>query len=297
MSEKRKKTVLTIIVVTVMLLVGIEVSQAARWRYHAWRHGWVTVWGTRNCRRVTRPLVWRRHIWGCQRIGGFLPWYCNDWLVRHEWGWPCYNVTWRKYVARPCPRSCWRKRWIMGPLDDYFGDYIPYAYPTISEVVIPTVGDPNGHLTGNQHLFVFTDIGDWLDGTVGMGMPYVPLPDGADPNERYYDFSSGESPDLPGFIVMRVDPPDRPVEGLIVFNPDADPNGYPFEVNEPGLLFSGRLYLQSDDTFSSEEYNGYLMHGDTNLDGVADLRDFALHADMYLQDANTAGPIVEDPIP
>jgi len=182
----------------------------------------------------------------------------------------------------------------MGSLDTYFGDYIPYAYPSLSEVVIPTVGDPNGHLTGNQELFVFTDIGDWLEGTAGAGLPYVPLPDGADPNTRSYEFTDGNSPDLPGFIVMHTEP-GMPVEDLIVFNPDADPNDYPFEVTRPDLLFSGRLYLQSDDTFTSEEYNGYLMHADADRSGTVDFNDFALMADMWTEDVGTAGPIPETP--
>lgn len=295
MFKKRNKFVLAIVVATITLLFGIEISQAARWRYHSWRPGWITVWGTRNCRRVTRPLMYRRWMWRCRTVGGYLPWCCNDFLVRHEWGWPCWNVTWRKYVAHPCPLSCWRRRWVMGSLSEYFEDYIPYYYE-INEVVIPTIGDPDGHITGNQDLYVFTDIGDWLDGTVGDGRTYEPLPSGADPNERYFDFSEGRCHDLPGFIVMRVDPPNTPVEELMVFNPDADPNGYPFEVTQPELLFTGRLYLQSEETFSPEEYNGYLMQGDINVDGVLDLDDFLLFSDVWTQDVNSVGPIDEVPI-
>ncbi|MFH1370257.1 MAG: hypothetical protein ABII09_03080 [Planctomycetota bacterium] len=298
MIRTREKISLAAVFGLMVILGSIEVSQAARWQYHAFRRGWVTVWGTRNCRIVTRPLVYRRYMQYCQHTGGYLPWYCNDWMVRHEWGWPCYNVTWRKYVAPPCPHSCWWNRWYMGDLDTYLGRYVPEAYAPygITSVVIPTVGDPNGHLTGNQHLFIFTDVGQWLDGTVGAGMPYVPLPDGADPNERYYNFSGGESPDLPGFIVMRVDPPETPVETLIVFDPNADPAGYPFVVTRTDLLFSGRLYLQSDDTFSPEEYNGYLMHGDPDWSGESNFQDFSPFADMWLQTNDTAGPLPEVPI-
>jgi hypothetical protein len=160
MIKKKINLVLCITVTIIALLAAVEISQAARWNYHAFRRGWVTVWGTRNCRVVTRPLVYRRYMVYCQRIGGYLPWYCNDWLVRHEWGYPCYNITYRKYVAPPCPHSCWWNRWYMGDLDTYFGQYIPSAYGTYlsnNQVVIPTVGDPNGG--SNQQLFVFTDVG------------------------------------------------------------------------------------------------------------------------------------------
>ena len=281
----KKRIIVALVLAAIVLVAFSEISEAARWRYHAWRRGRVTVWGTRNCRRVTIPLVYRRHIWRCQTIGGYLPWYSNDWLVRHEWGWPCNNITWRKYVARPCPLSCWRKRWILGPLDEYFGDYVPYQYG-VEEVIVPTIGDPNGHLTGNQELYIFVDLGEWLD----AGQPYISPPPETDPNDVYYDFSNGASSDLPGFTVMHVDPPGTPVEGLIVFNPDAPPESYPFEITRPDLLFTGRLYLEGEQIFDSQEYNGCIMAGDNNLDGIVNLQDVARLADVYLQDVSMECP-------
>ncbi|MBU1259872.1 MAG: hypothetical protein KKE31_00835 [Planctomycetes bacterium] len=293
MNKKTKKIVCALVLSIVLLAVFAEISQAARWQYHAWRRGWVTVWGTRNCRRVTRPLVYRRPVWRCRTLSGYLPWYCNDWLVRHEWGYPCYNITWRKYVARPCPRSCWRKRWIMGPLDDYFVDYMPYRYAR-SEIMMPSLGDPNGHLTGNRGIYIFADLGVWMDALDSGSASYTPLGDGGDPNTRSYHFTDGNSPDLPGFLVLRLDDPNMSVEqvsDLITFNPDADPCDYPFVNNRPDLLFSGELRLLSEDSFTSEEYNGYLMAGDGNRDGTVNYLDFAQTADIWLDDVNTAGPL------
>ncbi len=286
--KKARKVIVTLVFSVILLGVLAEISEAARWRYHARRNGRVTVWGTRNCFIRTRPLVYRRWMYACQTIGGYLPWYCNDWLVRHEWGPPCYNITWRKYIARPCPLSCWRQRWIMGPLDDYFVDYMPYHYGR-SEVILPSLGDPNGDATGNQNIYIFVDIGDWLD----AGSPYTPPPYGSEPNEVFYDFIDGNSPNLPGFTVMRVEPDMTAddVSGLIAFNPNAPASVYPFVNTRPDLLFSGRLYLLSDDSFTSEEYNGYLMTGDSNYDGVVNYLDFAQTADLWLEDSNTAGPL------
>jgi len=290
MKTGTKKIILAVALAVIVVGAFVEISEAARWRYHAFRRGWVTVWGTRNCRRVTWPLRYRQYVWYCRTISGYLPWWCNDWMVRHEWGWPCYNITWRKYVARPCPRSCWRKRWIMGPLDDYLVDYVPYHYST-TEFTLPSVGDPCGHQTGNQEIYIFVDLGEWLDGTVGAGSPYEPVPPGTDPNTIYYDFSTGVCPDLPGYTVMRVTPDVCDVGSLIVFNPDADPCDYPFENTRPDLLFNGRLYLESEHTFTSEEYNGYLMTADSDMDGIVNFNDFVHTAGLWLADVNTAGPI------
>ena len=296
MNKKNRKKIVCILVLSIVLLtVFAELSQAARWRYHAWRRGRVTVWGTRNCRVRTRPLVYRRYMYRCQTIGGYLPWYCNDWLVRHEWGRPCYNVTWRKYVARPCPRSCWRRRWIMGPLDDYFVDYMPYQYGR-TEVMMPSLGDPEGHLASpsNQGIYIFVDVGQWLEAIQTGSIPeYQPLPDGADPNSRSYTFTGGMCPDLPGYTVLRLEDPNMSAEEvsqLIPFNPDADPNGYPFHVPPENeyLRFNGQLYLASDDSFTSEEYNGYLMTGDNNLDGTVNFLDIAHTAGLWLENVDTA---------
>jgi hypothetical protein len=176
----------------------------------------------------------------------------------------------------------------MGPLYDYFGDYVPYHYGT-SEVLMPTVGDPNGDVTGNQELYIFVDVGEWLD----AGQPYVAPDPCEDPNNVYYDFSSGQSPALPGYTVMTVEP-GAEVEDLIVFNPDADPCGYPFEVTRPDLLFDGRLYLEGEQTFDDTPYNDYLLGSDGDYSGRVDLRDLARYAEAYLQEVNIVEPDCND---
>jgi hypothetical protein len=178
----------------------------------------------------------------------------------------------------------------MGLLDDYFVDYMPYHYYR-NEVTLPSLGDPNGHLTNNQGIFIFVDLGQWLDADANS--PYIPLPDGSDPDTRTYYFSGGHSSSLPGYTVMRIDPnmSVEDVQNLVTFDPNADPNGYPFVFNEPNLFFSGTLSLLSDDTFTSEEYNGYLMAGDNDLDGVVNYNDLARMANQWMQDVNTAVPL------
>jgi hypothetical protein len=147
---------------------------------------------------------------------------------------------------------------------------------------VPTIGDPNGNITGNQQLYSFVDLGQWLD----AGQPYSTPPPQTDPNTIHYDFINGISPELPGFTVMRLEP-DTEVEELIVFNPDADPEGYPFEVTRPDLLFTGRVYLEGEQIFDNEVYNGYLMAGDNNFDGIVNLDDLARLADIYLENMET----------
>jgi hypothetical protein len=286
-TKTKRKIVLALALAVIVLTALPEISEAARWQYHAWRNGHVTVWGTRNCHRVTNPLVYRRYMHGCQTIGGYLPWWCNDWMVRLEWGYPCYNVTWQKYVARPCPYFCWWRRWGMGLLDNYFGDYLPHHYYK-DQFTLPILGNPYGYQTPSQYLYTFVDLGQWLDADANS--PYTPLPPGSDPNTRYYYFSSGTNPDLPGYTVMTI-PQGMEVEDLIRFDPNADPNGYPFVNDHPEYLFNGTLYLESEQTFTSEPYNGYLMEADNNMDGVVNFYDLANLANLWLRDVNNVTPV------
>ena len=172
----------------------------------------------------------------------------------------------------------------MGPLDDYLVDYMPYHYGR-TEFTLPSLGDPQGNLTGNQEIYIFVDLGQWLD----AGSPYTPPPAGIDPNMVYYNFSLGRSTALPGYTVMRVES-GMDVEQLITFDPDADPAGYPFMVTRPDLLFNGTLRLLSDETFTSEEYNGNLTAGDSDWSGNVDNYDFARMAEQWLHTGDTIGP-------
>jgi hypothetical protein len=287
--KKTKKIVAALVFSIILLGVVVEISEAARWRYHAWRYGRVTVWGTRNCRVVTWPLVYRHPMYRCETKSGYLPWWCNDWLVRHEWGPPCYNVTWRKYVARPCRWSCWRHRWIMGPLDDYFVDYMPYRYSR-SEFTLPSLGDPYGASSGNRGIFIFVDLGQWLDADANT--PYVPLPTGNDPNSRSYYFSSGHNSSLPGYTVLKVDPNAtvEQIQNLVTFDPNADPNGSPFVFSGSAEFFNGTLSLLSEDSFTSQPYNGNLMAADVDYSGSVNYNDLRLMATQWLCDVNTAVP-------
>jgi hypothetical protein len=89
---------------------------------------------------------------------------------------------------------------------------------------------------------------------------------------------------------MRIDPnmSAEDVTNLVTFDPNADPNGYPFVFNHPELFFTGTLYLSSEITFTSEAYNGYLMGADADWSGHVDFQDFAIMANQWLADVNTA---------
>ncbi len=135
---------------------------------------------------------------------------------------------------------------------------------------------------------------EWIESTQGQN--YVPLPDGSDPNSRQYTFGvDGTCPDLPGFTVgVGPDP--------FIFNPNADPDtGNPIQFAPGSEPFEGTLYLQDDQTFTSEPYNGNLMVGDNNYDGVVNFIDFARTGDVWLQDMESIGPPGEllppDPYP
>ncbi|MFH1615567.1 MAG: MopE-related protein [Planctomycetota bacterium] len=279
MSQKTKKIVLLICVATLLCAMFVEVAEAARWRYHAWRDGWMTVWGTRNCRRVTVPLA-HRYVRRCHTYSGYLPWWCNDWLVRYYWGPPCHNVTWTKYVPRPCPKSCWRRRWVLGPIYEYLEDFVPYNYG-VSEVVIPSLGDPEGHITGNQGVYILVDMGQWLD----AGQPFTEPDPNVDPNTIRFMFTGGVCPNLPGFTAVRLETPEEEnIESLIIFNPDADPCSYPFEITRPDLLLNGELCLQDVQRFDGQPYDGYLMAGDNDYSGRVDFIDVSRLAEVWLDE-------------
>ncbi|MHC4647623.1 MAG: hypothetical protein ACYTBJ_19325 [Planctomycetota bacterium] len=269
----------------IVVALSAHAAQAARWKYHSLREDqWTSVWiyGTKNCRVVTEELR-RFPLRKCKTHSGFLPLYANDWLVKSQSATSEQGPTRTKFVAQPCPESCWKKEWRLGPVHEYLEDYIPLRYG-VDEIVLPGLCDPYASLPGQPWgYYVLVDLGKWLDG----GATFVdPGPD-VDPNTIYFDFVDGNCPTLPGFTVAEILPG---LEEPFVFNPQADPNSYPIEVVDPALLFTGRLYLQAAVTFDSEPYNTYLMAADNNYDGVVDLIDFARYAKLYLQDVNTVGP-------
>lgn len=293
--SKSRRLLLSFFVGIVFLLAFAEIAESARWRYHAFRRGWIAVYGTRNCRIVTRPLRFQRVSY-CNRYSGYLPWYCNDWLVVHYWGPPCYNITRTKYIARPCPRVCWRRRWGLFPVYDWIDNHISLSVSEggydRTQLYVPSLGDPDGHLSGHEsEIYILVDMSDWIESS--QGQSYEPPPDGTDPNTITYAFTDGVSPDLPGYTVAIGSDP-------FIFNADADPNDYPIELRPGSELYTGQLALLGVQTFNTdgsiddeghlvETYNGNLQPADNNWDGYVDLTDFTRVARDWMGDAATAG--------
>lgn len=179
----------------------------------------------------------------------------------------------------------------MAPVHDWLEDYMPYKYDKL-EVTVPSFGyheEFSPTQVPHPEIYVMVDMSDLIEAEEG------PVADGnlPDPNTPVH-FVNGKNSSYPGITIAVGEDPFR-------FNPDADandPNSYPFEVKDPCDLFTGDLYLQSDQTFDSNEYPGALKGSDTNCDGKVDLRDFARYAELYLKDVNTvSGPnsFIPDP--
>jgi hypothetical protein len=161
-----------------------------------------------------------------------------------------------------------------------------------TQVYVPSLGDPDGHLPGHQpEIYVVVNMSDWIEST--QGQSYEPPLDGTDPDTITYNFSDGVSPDLPGFLVgIGADP--------FTFNADADPNDNPIELQPGAELYSGQLALLDVQTFNTDDtmddegimvepYNGNLQPADNNWDGHVDLIDFTRVASDWLGDATTVG--------
>ncbi len=224
----------------------------------------------------SRTLVLRKPMKRCQTIGGWLPWWCNDWLVRHEWGPPCNNITWTKYFVRP-RRSGWGNRWRLFPIYEWMEDWVPEQYDH-NDIIIPTFGDPEGHLTGNQEIFILVNLSDWVDQGVSS---YIPLGTNDEPNDRVYTFTGGICPNLPGFQAFKVKQ-GLHLDRIVRFNPDLSIS--PWEILRPELLFNGELRLLSEQTMDNLRFDGHLMAGDNNWDGRINMVDLARLADVYLHE-------------
>lgn len=274
MQKRTKKIVLTLVLAVILVAAFAELAEAARWKYHARRSGWIVVWGTRHCRIVTRPLRIQR-VYRCNVYRGWLPWYCNDWMVWHYW-WPpgCCRprITRTKYYVPPCPYSCWWRRWRLFPIYEWLEDYMPNYYG-VEQLTVPSFG--LGDMPEHRDIYVMINMGAYLEG----GGPAAMVSIAQDANDPVY-FSNGKNPSLPGITVAEGEDPFE-------FDPNADPNDDPVKIKDANDLYTGDLYLQDDQTFDNEEYNGSLVGGDNNYDGTVNLRDFAGFCQVYLKDVNT----------
>jgi hypothetical protein len=163
------------------------------------------------------------------------------------------------------------------PIYEWMEDWVPNQY-SLDGIIVPSLGDPDGHLSGNQEIFIMVNLSDWTE----EGMPfYEPLTTGEDPNDRVYMFTGGACPDLPGFMAFRLEPGMNPDE-VVEFDPQN--TGGPWHILRNDLLLEGELSLLSEENMDSVPYDGDVMAGDNNWDGRVNLADFSRSADVWLQD-------------
>ena len=114
---------------------------------------------------------------------------------------------------------------------------MPYQYEK-SQFTVPSFGyheEFSPTQVPHPEIYVLVDMSDLIEAEEG------PVADGnlPDPNTPVH-FVNGKNSSYPGITIAVGEDPFR-------FNPDADPNDYPFEIKDSNDLFTGTLYLMTSD--------------------------------------------------
>jgi len=213
------------VVLCLVGLLALTVSSQAcasptgpTWNFHEYltKGGHVTVYGTVNCSTVGQPLF-EGDVSYCNTVSGWVPPWCNDYLLINWWeNYTCQNKDSFK-VAVPY----WNGgSWQLENLDDWFVARLPFG--TFSPY-LPTVGDSTGNF---RFIHVVVRLDQWLDDPRTM--------------QDEYTVVGGVCPDLPGYLIGTTP---------IVFTP-SNPSA-PFSTTP----FTGTLWRDGDVRFGNPAPN------------------------------------------
>lgn len=164
-----------------IVIASGQVAEAGQWKYHFYGAGApydtcrfvdIRVLGTINCDTIP-PTLFEGTVAKCREVKGYLPDWCNDYMVYVDWRPHCHcgNHGWHKYyVSQGTPGD-----WELPDLSAWVNDHIHGL------MEVPVVSDMNG-----TEIWVAVDIDQWRVGQTEL--------------LDQYNFVDGECPDLPGFL-------------------------------------------------------------------------------------------------
>ena len=207
----------------ILIVFAAAATEAAEWSYHF--AGWdtcqyvdVKVWGTINCVEVSPPLF-EGTVQKCNTIKGWLPFWCNDYIIEVDWRPYCHcnNHDFHKHYVGFHNGSVWEVRPMFYYLE-YFCEIMPDKPPVPMPDVYQLL-EPNG-----QVIHVSVNLAQWMIA--------------ATPAQTTYSFTGGTCPDLPGYFVGTTPS---------VYNPSEPPSGYPMRSETPysgTLIHAGEVHYE-----------------------------------------------------
>lgn len=195
------------------------------WHYHFWsdyihpdeedvcRGGRLEVWGTLNCEKVLQ--IYSGNIEACTIYSGYIPfsiwWPINDLMFDFYWDYACENEEHVKFVLPYYNYNL--GQWMLRPIYEWAEEHL------MDDLYIPMMGDPTGEISD---VYYVINLQEFFDDPR--------------PPQEMYEISSGESEDLPGYLIGTTP---------IIFDPDAPPDSNPFST----AVLSGVLYNDGDIRF------------------------------------------------